>query len=231
MNFYIVSIDWGKKKRFACGCLEEVFNFNRTICLNCGIEIVAPNNDQLFEDKTWNVKMYMDRCHYADFINSQIRKIVSERAKEVLIDHFNNAVDFADIEMISLRDLTAEKLKAIRDWSGYTAVKKIPNDPPQYFRLLLKQGADLDFEKSNVELVLNCPTCGRKDYKHPIGNFNLETNETTWPPIYIIESSWKGYDIFYIEGKGNTVFCTERFFEIYSQNKLTGLEFRQISVS
>ncbi|MDR0321182.1 MAG: hypothetical protein LBI28_06740 [Treponema sp.] len=221
MDFFRVMIDFGKRKRFACGCLAEITEYKRTLCPVCGIERVTPNYQQMFKDKKWNMKIFMDREHYADFLSSQIRGIVSEKTKKILIENFNNAVDFGNIEMISFRDLTEQKLQEIRNCYGYAAVKKIPNDPPQYYRLLLKQGAELDFQKTNIELTVDCSKCGRKRYATPGCSYHEGTP-------YIIESTWKGYDIFYIEGMGNTVFCTERFIEIYNQNKLTGLEFEKV---
>jgi len=231
MKLFNVDVDWGKRKRFARGCLAEIYDIQRIPCSACGVELYRPCHNQLFADKDWNVKMHMDRSHYADFADLFLRSIILAKIKKILLDNFNNSVDFADIEMISFRDLSPSYIKYYRAQYGSRDAKLIPNDPPQYFRLLLKQGADLDFEKSNVEMILSCSTCGSKKYKHPISDYNRETNEITYPPVYIIESSWKGYDIFYVEGKGNTVFCTERFIEVYNQNKLTGLEFRQIFTS
>jgi hypothetical protein len=57
MNFYRVAIDWGKRKKFACGCLEEITEYKRTICSACGEESVTPDYQLLFGDKLWNVKM------------------------------------------------------------------------------------------------------------------------------------------------------------------------------
>jgi len=227
MIFYRVSIDVGKRKKFACGCLAEIINYEKSPCPACSIEVVTPNLFEMFEDKAFNIKMHMDRDYYADFMCSQIRDIVSERAKEMLSDNFSNSVDFASIGMVSLRDLSPSFLKYYRDRYGSKEVKRIPDDPPQYHRLLLKQGADLDFKKSNIQLIFECSTCGRKKYDIPYSHYK----DDGFALIYLIESTWNGRDIFYVEGMGNTVFCTERFIEVYSQHELTGLEFAQISTS
>jgi len=225
MNFYHVTTDCGKRKRFACGCFSELFGEPKlTLCNDCGVEYNRTDYKQMFFDKAWHIGMYMDRDHYADFAYSQFLPIVSERAKFILAVNCNNAVDFGDIKMVSFRDLTKEKLKQIRDWSGYAAAKKIPDDPPPYYRLFLKQGADLDFQKSNIRLAIDCTTCGLKSYDIPYSHYGPDGSKE----IYIIESTWKGYDIFYVEGKGYTIFCTEQFIEIYEKNNLTGLEFAQI---
>jgi len=236
MNFYRTMIDFGRRKRFASGCFSEQFSEPKlTRCNDCGEEYNTLNYDQLFADKAWNVGMYMDRGYYADFASSQFRTIVSERAKRILAENFSNAVDFGDIKMVSFKDLTKDKLKEIRDWSGYAAVKKIPNDPPQYYRLLLKQGAELDFEKTNKKLVLDCKKCGRKKYEQ-VTKYEPKWNSWDSPnrdPFYgstphIIQSTWTGYDTFYAEGMGNTEFCTEQFVDVYNQSKLTGLEFERV---
>ena len=73
-------------------------------------------------------------------------------------------------------------------------------------------------EPTNIKLAVDCIKCGRKDYATPGSSYHDGTP-------HIIESTWKGYDIFYVEGMGNTVFCTEQFIKIYNQNKLSGLEF------
>jgi len=225
MNFYTVNIDLGKRKRFACGCFSELFcEPILTLCSKCGEEYSNTDYDKMFADKAWHVGMYMDRDYYADFASSQFRPIVSAKAKRILAENCSNATDFGDIKMVSFRDLTREKLKQIRDWAGYADTKKIPNDPPQYYRLLLKQGAELDFQKSNIKLTIDCTTCGRKNYDIPYSHYGPNGSEQ----IYIIESTWVGYDIFYAEGKGNTLFCTERFIEIYEKNKLSGLRFEKI---
>jgi len=222
MNFYRVMIDIGKKKKFACGCLTKNYNSKLTVCSGCGIEWNMPGGDIWFNDKTWEMEIYLDREYYADFINSQIREIISKKAKNVFINNFNNAVDFGEIKMISCNELTEQQIKKIKDYYGYAAIKNIPNNPPQYYRLLLKQGADLDFIKSNVRLVLDCPECGRKDYSRSYDHIGDPLK------IFIIESTWKGYDIFHVEGMGNTVFCTEQFIDVYNQNELKGLEFNKI---
>jgi len=224
MELYRIAIDWGKRKRFACGCLERVHHTQGVPCVACGEEQYTPDYNHLFENKGWDTKMFLDSGYYADFINSQIKVVVSEKAKKMLTENFGNAVDFGDIEMVSFRDLTTEKAKEIRDYSGSAALKKIPDDPPQYFRLLLKQGADLDFQRTNIELAVDCPKCGLKRYQTP----GLTYVGENMP--HIIESTWKGCDIFYVEGLGNRMFCTERFVGIYNQNELTGLEFEQVEV-
>jgi len=227
MNFYDITIDEGRRRKFACGHLEEIIPIKkeRRSCPDCS-GLLGKNYFQLFNDKNWNAKMYMDREHYADFMSYLVYPIVSEKAKEVLTENFGDAVDFGDIEMVSYRDLTVEKLKDIRDTFGYPAVKKIPNDPPQLYRLLLKQGADLDFEKSNIKLTLDCLTCGSRVYDTPYFEYSAEHGKIIFTPtVYIKESTWKGYDIFHVEGYGSTVFCTEKFIEIYNQHKLTGLRF------
>ena len=235
MNYYHVSVDLGKRKRFSWGDHKELINFKRIVCTICGygqLITADPNQkdpkdpDLKFDDKAWNMEIYMHRNHFADFALLGIRTIVSEKARTVLLENFNNAVDFGDLKMISLRDFTEQEKKELRGRIGSAWVNRIANDPPQYFRLLLKQGMDLDFKKSKVKLVLDCPECGCKFYKEP--RIKLIRKEISFPTRYLIESTWKGYDIFYAEGRGFTMFCTERFIEAYEQAELTGLLFDQI---
>jgi len=227
MNFYYVTTDEGKRKKFAVGGLKEVYRYERTICPTCKGQCVTPDYYQLFNYKTWNLKMYMSRDHYADFMSTEyLQLIISEKAKKVLTENFGDAVDFGDIEMVSHRDLSAEKLKEIRDAQGYAYAKKIPNDPPQFYRLFLKRDAAIDFEKSGYKLVVDCPTCGYKFYEQPIFEYSVELGKITYTPtVYIIESTWKGCDIFRAEGEGLAIFCTDKFKEAYDQHKLTGLIF------
>ena len=229
MDFFDAITDAGSRKRFAYGCPAGTLDAEWATCPACGEERVTPDYDKLFEDKTWNLKMYMSRDYYADFaiLTAPVRRIVSEKAKGILAENFDNAIDFSDIEMVSFRDFTSLEIKKMRDSIGSAALKKIPNDPPQYYRLLLKrQGADLDFKKSNIRLVLDCKRCGCRDYEIP--NVKHVDGKLFYPKLSIIESTWKGYDIFHVEGYGNTVFCTERFVEVYKQAGLTGLIFEQM---
>ena len=222
VDFYSVMIDSGKRKRFAVGFLAESYESELKLCPACGVKWSMPGHDRWFNDKAWNMKMLMSREHYADFTWSDASCVVSEKAQKILMENFNNAVDFGEIEMVSLRDLTESFLKKERRQSGSKAAKMIANDPPQYYRLFLKIGADLDFEKTNIELALDCPECGRKSYVTP-GEIII-----FGATPHIIESTWQGYDIFYVEGLGTTMFCTERFVEVYNQNKLTGFLFEQV---
>jgi len=168
----------------------------------------------------------MNNDYYADFLASSIigNGIVSEKAMIVLKENFGNTIDFGNIEMISYRDLDEAFLRKVRDYSGNKAAKQIANDPPQYYRLILNVGASLNLQLTNMELSLDCLKCGRKEYGAVAGSREDWWNNTP----HIIESSWKGYDLFHVEGKGNTVFCTERFIEVYKHHALTGLEFEQV---
>jgi len=222
MNFYRVRIDRGKRKHFGCGILVEGCEYIRKTCPQCNIERSIPSLDEWFNDKEWVMKVYMHKDYYSDFTNSSIRPIVSKKAKRMLSEQFIKSADFGDMEMVSLRDLDEPFLKEVRDYSGSKAAKQIANDPPQYHRLLLQVGADLDFQKTNIELAINCPKCSLKKYRTP--GFTYVSENTP----HIIQSTWKGFDLFHVEGLGNTIFCTERFIEVYNQYKLTGLEFEQV---
>jgi len=222
MEFYRVIVDAGKRKRYACGCFTEITEYKRRACAVCGKERVTPNYDKMFEDKAWNMKLLLDRNYYADFIFSQVRGIVSEKAKKVLSENFSNAVDFGDIEMVSQRDIPSSFLKYYRGMCGSKNTKLIVNDPPQYYRLLLKKGAVLDFIRSGVKKVSSCKVCDYVEYDIP---FELIGDSSR---IYITGSTWEHYDLFNVEGMGNTMFCTERFISVYNVNNLTGLMFQPI---
>ena len=221
MDIYRADGDIGKRKRFSSGCLIEDCDSKLLHCTECGITWSMPGFGKWFKDKSYNLKIYMSRGHHPDFTGIMGFPIVSTSAKNILVENFNNAVDFGDITMISYRDLSDLK---IRDRYGYASAKQIPNDPPQYHRLFLKLGAEFDFQKTNIELRVDCSKCGRKDYATP-GSSYIRDGVT-----YIIGSTWKGFDIFNIQAFGNKLFCTGKFVEIYTQNKLTGLEFEKVPI-
>lgn len=226
MKFYRVHNDGGKRKKFAVGVLVEDYKSVLKICNQCGNKHWIPDSNEWFNNKNWIAKMYMSREYYSDFAYCSISacNIISEKAKKILIENIENAVDFGDIQMVSLRDLTPVFLKYLRDRVGSREAKLVANDPPQYYRFLIKHGAELDFQKSNIELSLDCPKCGLKKYR----SLGLSYVYTQTP--YIIGATWNGNDIFHVEGLGNSVFCTEKFIEIYNENNLTGLDFEQVPV-
>ena len=224
MNFYKARNDLGKRKRFSRGVIVGEFESTLTRCSECGITWSMPGFGRWFNDMTYNLRIYMDRDHHPDFSGVSGYPIVSTAAKTMLAETFSNAVDFCDIEMVPAESLPEELKKEIRTRNGSRELKNISNTPPQYHRLLLKHGIEADYQKSNIELAVDCAMCGFKRYVTTGSSYIRDE------PMYLIESTWKGYGVFNVECRGNHLFCTEKFVETYKQNKLTGLEFEQVQL-
>ena len=123
--------------------------------------------------------------------------------------------------MISGNELTEGQKKTLR-LDGIN-IKKIATNPPKYFKLHVAIGADLH-EDSNRIRTDYCEVCGYESY------IQKGENPYLYDHAVLRMDSLAGTDLFKSIGYGDTVFCSERFRQIYDKYKMTGLFFTEIEV-
>lgn len=217
--FYEVIEDEGRRKRYTSAYVLGTFEKPIGICPRCGREIEKSKNAYSKN------AIALIRENYADFIPYYISYgIVSARFKEIAEKEKLIGLTFMKADIISSADLSADDIRELR--IDGIPLKNVVANPPEYYKMDIEQGA-VYHEKSKIIIKTSCDECGIKIYATE-GQMWIAPREEY--PIIIDAKSLKGYDMFYAEGYGLTVFCTERFYEVYQQNKLTGLKFVPIEV-
>lgn len=95
-------------------------------------------------------------------------------------------------------------------------LKGIPS--PDYFFVITRQAATLDWERSGFELRGSCRTCGR------LSLFRLNVMD----PVYLMRDSWTGDDVFLAERSMARTYCTERVVELAKAKGHTNFRFEPI---
>lgn len=163
----------------------------------------------------------MSNDFYPDFLWYFIDHI-SGKAKNVLETERITGYQLEKAHIVSVNDLTDMQKRELRH-DGFK-VNKIPPDPPEYYKLHVSLGAEFH-EKSNIILVESCDECGYEKYITK-GKDWVESSDG----IILRKDSLNGSDLFLAKGYGFSVYCTERFVEVYNKHELTGLLFREIEV-
>lgn len=203
----------GKKNKFAYGIV--VSSTKNSQCSTCN----AKQNDYLHNDGI-NFKIVLSNENYPDFVLVANQYLISIKAKTVLLEENISPVDCEKFCINSKEDLSTSELKDLKD-RGYNT-SRIATHPPEYFTVNTPIGGEVH-EQSNINLAYKCPTCGHEKYA-TIGY----TYVNPLTEYYINESSWNGYDLFRIKQLGKSLFCTDKFVEVYKRYKLTGLEFVKV---
>lgn len=211
MDFYRLSTDEGKQKKFAYGIGLDEYPQRLITCDICGREW---KKGMLLDEDTL-LSICLSNEFYPDFLNVISHTLVSEKAKDVLAQETITGYKLGIIDIIPRDEIPPAKTKKLRQ-SGYN-VKKISNNPPNYYRLFAERSAELHI-KSEVFFEQECTACGYRKF--------VKTDP--FKQEYIRKDSWNGSDLFMVKEFGAVIYCTERFVETYQKHNLTGLLFRRV---
>ncbi len=217
MKFYKIMTDVGLRSKFAYatgfGSIDEKIN-----CSVCGREWFKTlwyNEDNTFE-------LVLSKENFSNFLGCVNYVLVSDDTKMVLTQEFLTGYHLVKASILSMDDLSPEQLRDLKINYTYSQLKKFAKNPPTYHKLFIDGKAELH-EKAGVVLVEYCEHCGYKRYDIP-GS----------PPFYMIGSpkfikkeSWDGSDFFHVK-EFHTIYCSERFYEVYKKHNLTGLIFEEV---
>ena len=212
---YKISTDEGKRKKYAYAVCERGTYLRRVECPNCGMWV------ENFSHKFGiNESVALTNEYYPDFMYYTIN-LISEKAKEALEKEKITGWEPELINILSAEELTKEEKRDLRE--GGVNIKRVPINPPVYYKLHVSIGADYH-EKSGIEFGEKCNICGRqkRTVSEAVGGMIA--------PRILKKESLNGNDLFRSIGYGNTVFCTERFKEVYEEYGLTGLEFDDVKL-
>jgi len=124
--------------------------------------------------------------------------------------------------ILSGSSLTIEQKKSLRD-DGFN-LKKIPLDPARFYKMHVSLEA-VYHKNSNIILLENCDQCGYERYV-TIGKEWVDSEQ----PCILSADSLNGRDLFLAKGYGVSIFCSQRFVDVYNKYKLTGLLFEPVQV-
>lgn len=216
MAYYRLLTDEGNKKKFAYAIGLSDWPERLISCNVCKRKW----KKSLMHEFGTNVLVALSNDNYPDFLWFFIRH-VSEKAKNVMETEGITGFKLENAQVLSVDELTDIQKKELR-YDGFK-IKKIPKDPPKYYKLHVSIGANYH-EKSGIILRDSCSECGYEKYV---------TKGKDWvesEPTVIQKDSIKGYDLFMAKGYGQTIFCTEKFADVYIKHSLTGLLFDEVEV-
>ncbi|MPW26724.1 hypothetical protein GC105_13100 [Alkalibaculum sp. M08DMB] len=214
MNFYRIYTDEGKRKKYSYGIIMNDNEFKKVECPVCNR---TWEYDPLLDSDN-KLKVVLGNSNYADFIMALYFELISQKSLNILLKENTTGWTYEEINTMSKEELTDEQVKDFKEEYGIKALKSIPNNPPIYYKILAKKTAKLH-PRSRVILIGKCDVCGYEEYDKEGSYFD---------PDYIEKDSWNGDDIFGVKEYGTTMFCSERFVEIYHKHSLTGLGFDRI---
>lgn len=217
MRYYCLEIDEGEKEPYAYGASVGEWPRKEIHCPLCQREW----KKSTMYDWGTDTPIVLSNDNYPDFLWFYINHI-SGKAKDVLEREKITGYSLEKAHVLSVRDLSDLQLKELRRQG--IRIHKIPTEPPVYHKLHVAVSAEF-YKKSNVILLDRCPECGYETYSAE-SKERIEARDY----LYLREESLKGADLFRAKGYGVTVYCSERFVEVYKRNELTGLTFTEIEV-
>lgn len=213
MNFYRLSTNEGKKKKYAFGILISDYPSRIIKCLSCHREW----RDDLLLEKETNLTICLSNIHYADFIDVVYHTLISAKARETFCNKQIKGYSLGNIIIQKKEEVQQETIIELRN-DGYK-VQNISDNPPKYYRLFVEIGAELHPE-SEVILTGKCNDCDFEEYIT-----KGEDYVDPFHPLYIKDDSWNGNDLFMVKELRGAIFCSQRFVDIYTEARLTGLLF------
>ena len=213
MRFYKYSIDEGRRKKYAYGIGVQILQkYDEMQCNACGRNLRK-------SVKVENPYVVLTSEHYPDFMYSDVGRLISAKAREVLIKENVSGCTLSEIITVAPKETPAAFQKLLKE-AGEN-VKRMPENPPKYYKF--HESAWVPFhEKSQLEVHSGCSVCGYPSIATSPGEPFVKFGH----PVYMDQKEWDGSDFFSITQVGTSV-CSERFYDIYHEHQLTGLVFEQ----
>ncbi|CAH1232459.1 hypothetical protein PAECIP111891_07011 [Paenibacillus allorhizoplanae] len=224
MRFYYLSADLGRTKKYAIGMSIGEYPIQQINCSSCGEDWTK---ELIFTNESdHNIKIALSNSNFPDFLSYEIfSTFINTKVKELLIK--NNMTNFLlkNVVIKASTDLTDLEKKRLRN-DNYTSaeLKRISDSPIEYYHLFVKGKAKLDLNKS--ELITDvCTECGSIHIR-TTGDNPIDSGRAK----YLDLEGWDGSDLFKVDIYPSRIFCTEKFYNLYNENKLTGLFFDEVFV-
>lgn len=216
MKFFRISSDSGKRKGHAYGIIMGEYSVEMVHCSICGN---TWRKDLLFS-KDSEITITLSNHHYADFLLVVHQLLVSERALKVLNACGITGFDVKPAHLLGSNQFSPDIKKELSD-AGYR-INSIPETLPPMYRWFINGQVELE-PHSGIVLLEHCDSCGYRKF----ASRDMEYVDLS-QPIILDYDSWSGHDLCKAEGLGQTLLCSERFVEVYKDNRLTGLSFKDL---
>jgi len=193
MNFYLLR-DPKKHEEYARYSHRGTWSEGQ-ICPSCnlGTSILTP---------PLQIEWEPDSDLIADFSWCGYTAIVKEPAR-CLLESFDIDCEFSEIKVLPPSNKTNRKIVAF------------PYIGPTLYWLRPKLLVDLDIEKSDTPLLIDCPICGQKKYKFKTSNLVAK------------KQSWNSPKIFHLRQfqKNRTIYVTEEMMNNMKHEGFTNLDY------
>lgn len=216
MNFYSISIDPGRRKKFTWAFPTYGFPVDKISCKVCGR---TWNSFTGISEENRSFPITFTNDYFADFLSCEAYDLVSQRVKDCLETYKINTPKFTEMPVIPKKQLSVEQLKRFRD-RGFS-VNRFHDEKPVYYLLSAEVGAKLHpdtgvyFINSGTDVCIHC-------------GYGVGYKRRSYlAPEYIQLDSWNGNDIFKVK-ESDQLFCTERFKNLCETTKFTGVCFDEI---
>ncbi|MCD9024486.1 hypothetical protein [Cohnella silvisoli] len=216
MTFYEISSDNRKKGEWAYGIIIGDYPKVMIDCSVCGRNW---RKEKLL-DKNSDITVALVNDNFADFADVIYHKLIKSEALELLQNNEIKGISAGHINIMLHDELSLDALQTLKKKG--CKINLISDSVPQYYRLFANVGISLH-ERSEIELLDFCDACGYKKFITP----NLSYLDPS-APIYFARETWNGDDLFMTEELGASLFCSEKFVQVYKENNLTGLKFSKI---
>ncbi len=217
MKFFRMFSDEGRKKRVAWAFPVYGYPSRKIVCERCNRQW---NDFSHIYKERLGFPISLTNEYFADIATCEAMPMANEKVKRLIETYNIQSVIFSEMPVVTQDELSNEEKKKLRE-EGYN-VKTLSNIKPQYYMLYPEIGANLH-ENSNFKWVDE----GEYVCKHCGYGVGYKLNDYL-APYYIKESSWNGTDIFRIEELMGSIICTEKVKNLFVENDVSGVLFKEI---
>lgn len=195
LKFYIISKNRFDDKNFAYGEYVDIKVGQSEKCQYCDAPISA---------REWLPprKVKLSNPLYGDFVFGTFSTfLVSKNFKEKYLEsEISGIKEFQPVEIVKIQNL-----------------KKLPKDIPQYYNVLIERShAQIDSDKSNyIREGWEKKSCAYCKAGGVIKSLN---------GVYLLPNTWKGEDVFYINGLPGIIMASKRFYDFVNVNEFKNTE-------
>ncbi len=217
MRFYGITPIIERKNKHAEGMVINNMMYKEINCNVC-------QNDwrrELFDKEKDKYQLIVSNDRFPDFLCSMPNFFLREDTVHLLEQYGLTGYHLKETETIPLSRIPEDILQDLKNVYGTKDVKKISNHPPKYF-LFIADGQVKLHEKSNLS-VFRCEACGYTKVLTSDNKFVMNDHE-----LLLDVSSWQGEDFFSVDYFPSAYYTTEKFYQIYQEQKLSGLQFTEI---
>ena len=219
MKFYRLSIDEGKRKKYACAFPAFGYPTEEISCNICGRKW---NSFKNVYEQHLSYPIVFTNDNFTDFVWCEFDCMVSHEVK-VWFEEMNiKNVRFVEMPVVSKSEMDSAYIKQLRD-KGYTT-NNLHDYKPRYYRLGSYIGANLHVDAKIVWVNSGDNVCSHCGYG--VGYQPLEY----FVPDCISLDSWDGSDLFKVQEYMGALFCSDKLKQLIEEKGFKGILFKEVQV-